>query len=62
MELETYEITLEDILTIHRDWITQLRVQDRKSEVEIVQVLQERGLLVTWVSSLHVVHIQLLSS
>jgi hypothetical protein len=47
MEVETFEITIEDILNMHRGWITQTFVQDRKTEVEIVQILQERQLVVT---------------
>lgn len=47
MELETFEMTVEDILNMHRGWIIQTFVQDRKTEVEIVQILQERQLIVT---------------
>lgn len=47
MDLQSFELTLEDILYLHRGWIADLYVQHRKTEPEIVHLLHERGLLVT---------------
>jgi hypothetical protein len=47
MELEASEFTIEEILCMHRGWITKLFVDDKKSEVEIVELLYERRLVVT---------------
>ena len=47
MEVESLELTVDDVLRLHRGWITKLFVNDRKSEVEIVELLYGRHLLVT---------------
>jgi hypothetical protein len=47
MDFQNPELTVEDILNLHRGWITELYVQDRKTEVEIVSLLCERRLVVT---------------
>jgi hypothetical protein len=47
MEFDSLELTVEDILNLHRAWITQLYVQDQKTEVEIVSLLNEGRLVVT---------------
>jgi hypothetical protein len=47
MEVESLELTLEDVLRLHRGWITKLFVDDRKTDVEIVELLYECHLLVT---------------
>jgi hypothetical protein len=47
MEFQSLEFTVEDILLMHRDWITKLYVEERKTEVEIVEQLYERHLVVT---------------
>ncbi|KUJ24476.1 uncharacterized protein LY89DRAFT_551685, partial [Mollisia scopiformis] len=44
------EFSIEDILDMHRHWITKLYVEDGKTDVEIVGLLRERGFIVTWVS------------
>lgn len=40
-------LTVLDILRIHRDWITMLFVEQRKTEVEIVELLYEHNLPVS---------------
>lgn len=47
MEIESLELTAQDILQLHRGWITKLSVDDNKSEVEIIELLYERRLLIT---------------
>ncbi|TVY71322.1 hypothetical protein LSUE1_G010139, partial [Lachnellula suecica] len=44
MEIQHVELTIEDVLSLHRHWISKLYVEDLKSEVEIVQLLYERRL------------------
>lgn len=46
MEVETLELTIEDIVRLHRGYITDLFVEDKKTEVEIVQLLYEHRLFV----------------
>ncbi|EHL02333.1 hypothetical protein M7I_1678 [Glarea lozoyensis 74030] len=41
------ELTVEDILSIHRHWVTKLYVQDHKTEEDIVSLLHEARLPVT---------------
>ena len=54
MEVQNFELTIEDIANIHRYWITKLYVEEKKTDVEIVGMLYERRLLVTYVfHSLH---------
>ncbi|KAH8813052.1 hypothetical protein F5884DRAFT_322150 [Xylogone sp. PMI_703] len=52
MEIENVQFTLEQILNIHRSWITKLYVQECKSEEEIVSILGGRGFQIT-VAQLH---------
>lgn len=47
MEVESLELTVEDILLLHQGWITKLFVEDKKTEVEIVHLLYERRLSVS---------------
>lgn len=47
MEIESLELTVDDILNFHRGWITSLYLEDRKTDVEIVGLLYEQGLTVT---------------
>ena len=47
MEGESFDLTIEDVLGLHRGWITKLFVDDLKTEVEIVELLYERRLLIT---------------
>jgi hypothetical protein len=47
MQLETLELTVDDILQLHRGWIMKLFVDDKKNEVDIVELLYERSLPVT---------------
>ena len=41
MDFQTLELTVEDILNLHRGWITELYIHDRRTDVEIVALLQE---------------------
>lgn len=47
MEVESLEFTLEDILHLHRGWITKVFLEERKTEVEIVELLYEHHLTVS---------------
>lgn len=47
MDFETIELSIEDILNMHRHWITKLFVEDRKTDMEIITLLYHRGFLVT---------------
>ncbi|RDL33345.1 uncharacterized protein BP5553_08784 [Venustampulla echinocandica] len=47
MDVRNVELSIEDILFIHRHWITKLYLDDQKSEDEIVDMLYERRLPVT---------------
>lgn len=47
MDFQNVELTIEDILFIHRHWIVKLYVEDRKTEREIVDLLHQRRLPVT---------------
>ncbi|KAE8450692.1 hypothetical protein EG329_006037 [Mollisiaceae sp. DMI_Dod_QoI] len=47
MELQSIDFSVDDILNMHRQWITSLYVDDGKTDVEIVCILQERCLTVT---------------
>ncbi|KAH9205724.1 hypothetical protein DL95DRAFT_397415, partial [Leptodontidium sp. 2 PMI_412] len=47
MEIQSFKITIEDILSIHRQWITKLYIHDNKTEAEIAGILYERHLFVT---------------
>jgi hypothetical protein len=44
MEIRSLELTIEDILLIHRQWITKLYAEDNKTEAEIVGMLHRRRL------------------
>jgi len=47
MDLEQIEFTMEEVLTIHREWIAKLYVQERKTEAEITNLLSHQKLIVT---------------
>ncbi|KAE9368591.1 hypothetical protein N431DRAFT_560976 [Stipitochalara longipes BDJ] len=47
MEPQSLEFTVEDLLQCHRGWITELYVNDKKTEVEILELLHERRIFVT---------------
>jgi hypothetical protein len=47
MEPQSLEFTVEDILQSHRCWITELYLNDQKTEEEIVELLHERRVFVT---------------
>jgi hypothetical protein len=48
MDIRNVELTVEDILSIHRHWVTKLYVEDNKTEAEIVSLLHECRLPVTY--------------
>lgn len=50
MEPEEIVFTPEDVSVIHRNWIQQLYLHDRKSEAEIVTVLSQQNLTITYVT------------
>ncbi len=51
MDFENLELTVEDMLQLHREWITKLYVEEGKTEMEIVELLQERHLFVGYNNS-----------
>lgn len=50
-DAQDFELTLEDILNLHQQWITKLYMDDRKPVEEIVESLRVRGLFVTYESN-----------
>lgn len=48
MEIQPLELTIADMLRIHREWITMLFVDQKKTEAEIVQLLYERNICVSY--------------
>ena len=42
MEKQNRMLTVEDILSIHRKWITQLFIEHEHTQAEIVDILAER--------------------
>jgi hypothetical protein len=46
-KMEQFEFTVEDLLNLHRGWVTQLYVDERRTEVEIILQLQERRINVS---------------
>jgi hypothetical protein len=52
LEIQNVELSIDDILSLHRHWITKLYIEERKSEEEIVDALYERRLPVTCVAPL----------
>ena len=47
MEIQSFELSTENVLRLHRHWITTLYVHQRKTEVEIIDLLYERNLPVS---------------
>ena len=51
MEFQQIELTSEDLLGFHRYYITRLYLEEKKTDVEIVQYLYEKyKFQVTWVT------------
>ncbi|KAH7336574.1 hypothetical protein BKA65DRAFT_36891 [Rhexocercosporidium sp. MPI-PUGE-AT-0058] len=50
MEIQTIELTEEDLLNMHRYYVTSLYLEDRKTVVEIVELLHEKYKLSVTVS------------
>ncbi|TAQ86888.1 hypothetical protein B7494_g4779 [Chlorociboria aeruginascens] len=47
MDIQALELTIQEVLAMHKYWITSLYVEDGKSEEEIVALLYERRLTVS---------------
>lgn len=47
METQTIEFTVEQLLDLHRYWITELFIMDKKSEEEIVNLLHHHQINIT---------------
>jgi hypothetical protein len=47
MEIQPLELTVADILRLHRSWITMLLVEEKKTEMEIVELLYERKISIS---------------
>jgi len=47
MEIQKYEFTMDELLVMHRYWITNLYLKEKKSEAEIVLLLQEHQIFVS---------------
>jgi hypothetical protein len=50
IEMQNLELGIEDILSLHRQWITKLYIEDKKTEAEIVVTLYERRVSATYES------------
>ena len=61
MATQHVQLTIEDVLSIHRQWIIKLYVEEYKTEAEIVDLLYDRRLPVTW-APLPLYPLQLLTS
>jgi hypothetical protein len=48
MEITSPALTIEDILSIHREWITKLLTEDEHTEAEILGILGKRNLFVKY--------------
>ncbi|KIM97805.1 hypothetical protein OIDMADRAFT_182175 [Oidiodendron maius Zn] len=46
-DTQPIEFTVEELLRLHRDWIKMLIIEQRKTEVEIVEILYERNISVS---------------
>lgn len=49
MDVQTIEFTVEQLLDLHRYWITELFLVDKKSEEEIINLLHHNQINVTCV-------------
>lgn len=47
MEIQTPELAVEAILQVHRDWITTMYVEEKRTVHEIVALLDEYRIFVT---------------
>lgn len=48
MEIQNVAWTVEDLLVMHRFWITKLYVEESKTAEGIFEILRERGVSVTY--------------
>ena len=51
MEIQNPALTVEDILSIHREWVTKIFIEDKHTEAEIVGILRKRHLLVKYATT-----------
>jgi hypothetical protein len=49
MKIQPPELTVAEMLRLHRAWITMLFVEQNRTEAEIAQILYERNIIVSWV-------------
>jgi siroheme synthase (precorrin-2 oxidase/ferrochelatase) len=47
--MQDTELTVEDVLNLHQYWITKLYIEERRTTEQIVRLLKERRLIVTYV-------------
>jgi hypothetical protein len=47
MEIQKYEFTMDELLVMHRYWITNLYLKEKKSVQEIALLLQEQQIFVS---------------
>jgi hypothetical protein len=59
MEIQSPVLTVEDIVSIHREWITKLFIEDECTEAEIVGILGKRHLFVRYTTILLIASSQL---
>lgn len=48
MDIPGVELKIEEVLSIHRQWITKLYIEDSKTEAEIVDLLYEHRFFITY--------------
>lgn len=46
-DTQPIELTVEELLRLHLEWIKMLIIEQRKTEVEIVELLYERNISVS---------------
>ena len=46
-DTQPIELTVEELLRLHRNWITMLLIEQRKTEAEIVELLYERNISIS---------------
>jgi hypothetical protein len=54
MEKTSPTLTIEDILSLHREWITRLFIEDEHTEADIVGILGKRNLFVKYTYILYI--------
>ena len=54
MEIQRLELTIDDIFSMNRHLITKLFIEDNKTEAEIVGMLHERRLFVSYETTIFI--------